>query len=110
MKTVKGNLPNGLVINGTTHRDFELREATVGDMFDAENDSDVTRPLAFNGQMMLRQLVRIGTFTGPFTVGMLRSLKPADYRTLRGKQMELEVEEKAEGEAGGSDGGAEQAS
>ena len=106
MKTVKGNLPNGLVIDGTTHRDFEMREATVGDMFDAENDSDVTRPLAFNGQMMIRQLVRIGTFTGPFTVGMLRSLKPADYRTLRAKQMELE----SEGEAGGGDGSAEQAS
>lgn len=106
MKTVKGTLPHGLKIDGVTHRDFELREATVGDMFDAENDSDVTRPLAFNGQMMLRQLVSVGTFTGPFTMGMLRGLKPADYRTLRNKQMELE----SEGETVGGDGSAGQAS
>lgn len=106
MKTVKGTLPHGLKIDGVTHTDFEMREASVGDMFDAENDTDVTRPLAFNGQMMLRQLVRIGDFTGPFTIGMLRSLKTADYRALRGKQMELE----SEGEAGGGGGSAEQAS
>jgi phage FluMu protein gp41 len=106
MKTVTGNLPNGLVIDGMAHRDFEMREASVGDMFDAEGEADVMRPLTFNGQMMLRQLVSVGTFTGPFTMGMLRSLKPADYRTLRGKQMELE----SEGEAGGGGGSAEQAS
>lgn len=100
MKTVKGTLPHGLKIDGVTHVDFELREACVGDMFDAESEVDVTKPLAFNGQMMLRQLVRIGTFTGPFTVGMLRTLKTADYRTLRGKQMELE----AVGEPDGGDG------
>lgn len=106
MKTVKGTLPHGLQIDGTLHTEFEMREASVGDMFDAEGDADVTRPLAFNGQMMLRQLVRIGTFTGPFTVGMLRRLKTADYRALRAKQMELD----SEGESGGGDGSAEQAS
>lgn len=101
MKTVTGILPHGLKIDGVTHTEFEMREATVGDMFDAENDADVTKPLSFNGQMMLRQLVRIGTFNGPITLGMLRTLKAADYRALRGKQMEID----AAGEAVGSDGG-----
>jgi len=100
MKTVKGMIPNGLVIDGVTHRDFELREASVGDMFDAEIDADVTRPLTFNGQMLLRQLVSIGTFKGPFTMNMLRGLKPADYRALRAKQMELDAMGEAEGSAG----------
>lgn len=100
MKTIKGTLLHGLKIDGVAHKEFELREASVGDIFDAENEADITRPLAFNGQMMLRQLVRIGTFEGPFTIGMLRSLKPADYRALRAKQMELE----SEGESGGGDG------
>lgn len=100
MSTVVGTLPHGLAIDGVIHRDFEMREATVGDMFDAENEADVTRPLTFNGQMLLRQLVRIGTFTGPFTLGMLRLMKPADYRALRAKQMELD----ALGESGGSAG------
>ena len=100
MKTVTGTLPHGLKIDGVTHTDFEMREASVGDMFDAENETDVTKPLAFNGQMMLRQLVRIGTFTGPVTVGMLRTLSTADYRTLRGKQMELEAAGEPAGGAG----------
>lgn len=100
MNTVKGALPHGLVIDGVTHREFVLREASVGDMLDAENDADVTRPLAFNGQMMLRQIVSIGSFNGPFTVGMLRGLKPADYRALRAKQMELDAMGEAEGGAG----------
>ena len=100
MKTVTGILPNGMKIDGVTHREFELREASVGDMFDAENEADVTRPLTFNGQMMLRQLVSVGTFKGPFTMGMLRGLKPGDYRALRGKQMELEIMGEADGSAG----------
>lgn len=100
MKTVKGALPNGLVIDGVTHREFVMREASVGDMLDAESDADVTRPLSFNGQMMLRQLVSIGTFNGPFTLGMLRGLKPADYRALRDKQMELDEMGEASGSAG----------
>lgn len=106
MKTVKGILPHGLKIDGVAHVEFEMREANVGDMFDAESDSDITSPLTFNGQMMLRQLVRIGTFDGPFTIGMLRSLKTGDYRALRAKQMELE----SEGESSGSGGSGEQAS
>jgi len=100
MKTVKGELPHGLVIDGVTHRNFEMREANVGDMLDAEFEADVNRPIAFNGQMMLRQLVCVGTFRGPFTMGMLRGLKPADYRALRAKQMELDMQGEAEGSAG----------
>lgn len=100
MKTVKGEIPHGLVIDGVTHRNFEMREANVGDMLDAEFEADVNRPIAFNGQMMLRQLVCVGTFSGPFTMGMLRGLKPADYRALRAKQMELDMQGEAEGSAG----------
>lgn len=100
MKTIKGTLPGGLVIDGVAHREFEMREANVGDMFDAENEVDVTRPMTFNGQMMLHQLVCIGTFKGPFTIGMLRSLKTTDYGALRSAQMKLEELGEADGSAG----------
>ncbi len=91
MNTAAGTLPNGLVLDGVTHKDFVLREASVGDMLDAEAVADVNRPLTFNAQMMAVQLVSVGTFNGPFTIGMIRSLKPADYRELRAKQMVLDA-------------------
>ena len=88
---LSGPLKVGISISGVIHKDFELREALVGDMLDAENEADVTRPLNFNAQMMVRQLVRIGSYTGPFTVGMLSRLKPADWRILRAAQSEVDA-------------------
>lgn len=91
MTTVAGTLPHGLVIEGVTHKEFVMREASVGDLLDAESEADVTQPLTFNAQMMAIQLVSVGTFNGPFTIGMIRTLKPSDYRALRAKQMVLDA-------------------
>lgn len=87
---VFGQLRHGLIINGVPHKDFELREATVDDLLDAELEADVTKPLNFNAQLMVRQLVKLGTFEGPFTVGQIRRLKPVDWRLLRSAQTEVD--------------------
>lgn len=87
---VFGSLRLGLMINGVAHKDFILREATVDDLLDAELDADVTKPLNFNAQLMVRQLVKIGSFEGPFTVGQIRRLKPVDWRRLRAAQSEVD--------------------
>lgn len=87
---VFGPLKHGLSINGVQHKDFELREALVDDLLDAENEADVTRPLNFNAQLLVRQLVKVGSFEGPFTVGMIRRLKPCDWRILRAAQSEID--------------------
>ena len=87
---VFGTLKVGMSINGIVHTDFELREAMVDDLLDAENEADVTKPLNFNAQLMVRQLVKVGTFEGPFTVGMIRRLKPTDWRILRAAQSEVD--------------------
>ncbi|WP_153114621.1 phage tail assembly protein [Rhodocyclus tenuis] len=87
---VSGTLRVGLSVNGVLHRDFEVREATVDDLLDAELEADVTKPLNFNAQLMVRQLVRVGSFEGPFTVGMIRRLKPVDWRILRAAQSEID--------------------
>jgi phage FluMu protein gp41 len=100
VKTIQGVLPHGLSISGTLHQAFTLREVSVGDMLDAEADADVTRPLTFAAHLLLRQLVRVGSFEGPFTINMIRSLKPTDFRALREKQAELD----AQGEDVGSEG------
>lgn len=88
---VSGTLRVGLSVNGVLHRDFEVREATVDDLLDAELEADVTKPLNFNAQLMVRQLVRVGSFEGPFTVGMIRRLKPIDWRILRAAQSEIDA-------------------
>ena len=87
---VSGPLKHGFSIEGIVHKGFELREATVDDLLDAEQEADVSKPLNFNAQLLARQLVKVGTFEGPFTVGMIRRLKPVDWRILRAAQSEVD--------------------
>lgn len=88
---ITGPLKIGFAINGELHKDFELREATVDDLLDAENEADITKPLNFNAQLLVRQLVRVGTYTGPFSINMIRRLKPVDWRILRSAQGEVDA-------------------
>lgn len=87
---VSGPLRQGLLLAGEVHKGFTLREATVDDLLDAELEADVSRPLNFNAQLLVRQLVRVGSFEGPFTVAMIRRLKPVDWRILRAAQSEID--------------------
>lgn len=89
--TLSGPLPGGFLAEGVTHDTFTMRAADVGDLLDAELESDVTRPLGFNAALMVRQLVRVGTFEGPFTLNMIRRLKPKAWRQLRAAQSELDA-------------------
>lgn len=91
-----GPLRHGMTIEGNLHKTFELREATVDDILDAETEADVTKPLNFNAQLMVRQLLRVGSYEGPFTLNMIRRLKPVDWRILRAAQSE--VDDMGEGE------------
>lgn len=86
----KGTLKRGLTIGETTHTEFEMREYDVGDLLDAETETSVTSVLNFNAQLMTRQLIRVGTFKGPFTVNQLRKLSALDWRILRAAQGALE--------------------
>lgn len=91
-----GQLKIGMLIGGVAHKDFVMRSPETGDLFDAEADAGVHLPLSFNAQLMLRQLVRVGEFSGPFTLNMIRNLKPVDFRVLRAAQMELDALGEAE--------------
>lgn len=90
MKTIKGKLKFGFVIGDKTHLDFEMREPTTSDMFDAEDIAGTDTPLKFNGALIAKTLVRAGDFNGPFTLAMVRKLRQADYVTLRGALLEAE--------------------
>ncbi|MDP2153802.1 MAG: hypothetical protein Q8J66_09115 [Methylotenera sp.] len=90
-----------ITIAGVNYTHFDIRESTVGDMFEAEMELTRTgggahTPLAFNGQMMVRQLNQVSndqgaTFTGPFTINMLKSWGTRNYRVLRDAQIEVDL-------------------
>lgn len=88
-----GTLKHGLKIGEEVHTAFEMRPVmSAQEMFDAEQDASVETPLTFNAALMARQLVRIGSYTGPFTVGLIGTLSPVDYGFLRTAQMKLSNE------------------
>lgn len=89
-KLIVGKLHYGFKVKDVVHKDFAMRISTAGDMFDAEQSVPPARPLAFNAELMCRQLVRIGSFEGPFTLGMLRPLRPTDFSILRAAQLQAE--------------------
>lgn len=90
MKTVKGKLKHGMKIGDKTHFDFEMREPTTADIFDAEDEAGPNTPLKFNGAVIAQILVSVGEFKGPFSLDMIRTLKQADYVILREKMGEAE--------------------
>lgn len=88
---LKGTLKAGMEIKGVAHRDFEMRDSTVEDLLDAELEVDVAKPMNFNTEVMARQLVRVGDYTGPFTTAMIKRLNKHDWRLLRAAQGELDA-------------------
>lgn len=82
MQTVQDKFPIGMKLGETVHTDFEVREALVQDMVDAERVVPPTDLHAFNVEMLCRVVTRVGTFTGPFTPAMFMRLKRPDYHAL----------------------------
>lgn len=99
----RGTLVAGLDIAGTVHKEFELRAVTVEDMLDAEGEASVMQPLNYAAQLLVRQLVRVGEFRGPFTLAQIKRLKPVDWRLLRAAQTELDALGEAESASGAAD-------
>ncbi|MCD7099121.1 hypothetical protein [Stenotrophomonas sp. MMGLT7] len=93
---VTGTLKHGLNIAGALQKEFVLREALAKDMFAAEEDASPDRPMTYRAALLARQLVRLGTYEGPFTLGMLGELKGGDLGQLMLKQKELDVLGEAE--------------
>lgn len=85
----QGTLRQGITIGGVAHRDFEMKECTLGDMLDAEKDAPVGQALAYTVELVCRQLVRIGDHNGPITAAQLRKLPPDDWETLQDARQKL---------------------
>lgn len=88
--TKSGTLQHGLKVGDQVHKEFEMREALAGDFFAAEADAIADKPMSYRGALIARQLVRVGTFEGPFTMGMLGRLKGSDFAILLQAQRALD--------------------
>jgi len=83
MSTYTGKFKKGMKVGKEIHMDFELREMTTADMLDAELEVSASKPMNFSASLASLQLVRVGTFDGPFTVKMVKALHPDDFNLLR---------------------------
>ena len=92
--TTSGQFPHGLTIAGVTYTRFDMREALLADMIDAEAESGgPAAAIHYNAQLAVRQLTRVTSaegqeYKGPFTVGMVK--KRGDFLALRQAQLELD--------------------
>ena len=96
MSTKIGTLKHGLKVGDNVHKSFELREATAGDLFAAENAASPDRPITFAAAMLCQQLVSIGTFEGPFTLELIGKMKRQDLNLLQEARLALDAEGEAE--------------
>lgn len=101
-----GKFAKPVEMTGVKFSYFQLREATVDDMLEVELELSQTgrgtnTPLAFNGEMMMRQMVKVYNpdgqdFGGPFTMNMLKKFGPRNYRAIREVQLEIDILGEAE--------------
>lgn len=92
----KGTLPLGLKIGEQVHKAFELRPLETGHVYDAEDMVDPSKPIKFAGALLCQQLVRIGTFEGPFTLELMRKIDPKDVAAMQDVRMAMASEGEAE--------------
>lgn len=94
-KTVSKTLPFTWKVGGAAANDIEVRPSNMSDVLAAEEEASPMRPNAFNIQMACLQVVRAGTFTGPFA--------PAHFRQMRSVQFAVIAEAMREADALGED-------
>lgn len=89
-----GKFPHGLHIAGVIYTQFELREALLADMIEAELESGgAGNGIHYNAQLAARQLTKVTSadgqeFKGPFVVAMIK--KRGDFMALRNAQLALD--------------------
>ncbi len=71
--------------------DIEVRPSTMTDICDVETEVSVTKPNAFNIQMACLQVVKAGTFTGPFTPAHFKALRPSQFGEIADAMREADA-------------------
>jgi phage FluMu protein gp41 len=93
MSKTTGTLNHGLKIGDAVHKEFEFKPAvTAADYFAAEDTVGNSTSLRFSAELVCRQLVRIGDYTGPFSHTLLGTMHPMDVKRMIDARDKLEVE------------------
>lgn len=106
--TKTGTLPRGLSIAGVIYTGFEMREALLADMIEAELESGgAGNGIHYNAQLAARQLIKVTSadgqeYKGPFVLSMIKNR--ADFLALRHVQLDLEELGNVEPSASGGTG------
>lgn len=89
--TIIKPLPSPWSVGGTKAPDVELRAPLLEDLLEAEKEAHPAQsPNAFNVALAARTIVRAGTFTGPFTSGQFRKMKPRVWYAIRDAMQEAD--------------------
>jgi len=100
MRTVTVDLEKGLSLNGVDQRSAVIREATVGDVVNAQLESSNE---IISGIVMLGlQIQRIGDIQGPLSLGEISKLTCRDMDILQAAAEGLESRGRDQSEAGDS--------
>lgn len=99
-------LIHGLAIGDETHKAVVLREATAGDLIDAQEEAErlvfapngrgepepvlIASPSRVGVEVLRRQIVSIGDLSGPLELKLLRRLDPEDLSLLLARAEQLD--------------------
>lgn len=90
-QTVIKSLPFPWKVGGKDASEIEVRPPLLEDLMEAEEEAHPgARPTAFNVALACRQIVRAGDFTGPFTTGQFKGMKPKTWYAIREAMDEAE--------------------
>lgn len=69
-------------IGGQEANEIEVRPSTMKDVSDCEQSASVLQHNTFSMHMATLQVVRAGTFTGPFVFSHFSSMRPAQFNEI----------------------------
>ncbi len=105
MGKVTVQLEHGLKVGDDLLTEAEIREATAGDLIEAQEEAErlvyamrdgrmeptlVASPVRLGVEVLRRQIVRIGNMSGPIDLTQIKQLSPLDLNRLEGAARELE--------------------
>ncbi len=105
MGKVTVQLEHGLKVGDDLLTEAEIREATAGDLIEAQEEAErlvyamrdgrmeptlVASPVRLGVEVLRRQIVRIGNMSGPIDLAQIKQLSPLDLNRLEGAARELE--------------------
>lgn len=90
--TVIKKLPFPWPVGGQVANEVEVRPAVLGDLLEAEKEAHpYSQPNGFSVALACLQIVRAGTFTGPFTKGQFIGIKPETWFVIRDALQEADA-------------------